>query len=125
MPGVYRSPNSGAAPGKTNYLTVRGEKTIFSGGKGTRIADITDGTSNTIMVVEANDEKAVPWTKPDDFEYDENNPAKGLGGLHPSVFLAGFADGHVESIPNSIPADVLKAFFTRNGHEAIDRNRIP
>ena len=79
MPDVYKSPNSSlAGEGKTNYLTVRGEKTIFSGGKGARIADIADGTSNTIMVVEAADEKAVPWTKPDDFEYDENNPLKGL-----------------------------------------------
>ncbi len=126
MPAVYKSPNSAkAAAGKTVYLTVRGEKTVFSGGKGTRIADITDGTSNTIMTVEANDEEAVPWTKPDDFEYDANNPLKGLGGMHPSVFLAGFADGSVRAISNSIDPKMLKALFTRNGNEPIDWNQVP
>jgi hypothetical protein len=126
MPAVYKSPTSTkSAEGKTNYLTVRGEKTIFSDGKGKRIADISDGSSHTIMTVEVDDEKAVLWTKPDDFEYDENNPVKGLGGLHPGLFLAGFADGSVRVIANSIDATVLKALFTRNGREVIDQNQIP
>lgn len=124
MPNIYRSPNSRVSgEGKTNYLTVRGEKTVFHGATGMKILDIPDGTSNTILVVEVNDEKAVPWTKPDDFDYDENNPMSGLGGMHPSVFLAGFADGHVESLPNTIDAATLKAFFTRNGHEVINREK--
>ena len=33
--------------------------------KGTKIAQITDGTSNTIAAVEVADEAAVPWTKPE------------------------------------------------------------
>ena len=34
MPAVFRDPDSKlAAQGKTNYLTVRGEKTVFSGEK--------------------------------------------------------------------------------------------
>jgi hypothetical protein len=126
MPSVYKCPNSTkAAEGKTNYLTVRGDKTIFSSdGKRRGMVDIPDGTSDTIMVVEANDEKAVPWTKPDDFEYDESNPIKGLVGLHPSVFLAGFADGHVESISISIDAAMLNAFYTSNGGETINRAQM-
>jgi hypothetical protein len=122
MPGVYKSPNSRfSGEGKTNYLTVRGEKTVFSGSKGIRIAEITDGTSNTIMAVEASDEKAVPWTKPDDFEYDEKDPMAGLSGLHASVFLVLFADGSVQAISGSLDADMLKAFFTRNGGEPVNR----
>ena len=38
-------------------------------------------TSHTILVVEADEDRAVIWTKPDDLEYDPANPAKGLGGL--------------------------------------------
>jgi hypothetical protein len=124
MPNIYKAPTSKAGAGKTNYLTVRGEKTIYSGSKGFRIADIADGTSNTIMVVEASDEKAVPWTKPDDFEYDEKDPIKGLVGLQPNEFLALFADGAVRTLPKSIDPKVLKALFTRDGGEAVDPNQI-
>jgi len=125
MPGVYKSPNSGkSAEGKTVYLTPRGETTAFPGSKKIRINDIPDGASNTIMTLEVDDEKAVPWTKPDDFEYDENNPAQGLGGLHPGIFLAGFADGHVQAINSSISAKLLKALFTRNGGEQIDWSQV-
>ncbi len=96
MPAVYKHPNSAVSgQGKTNYLTVRGEKAVFPGTKGVTLKEIIDGTSNTIMTVEVSDEKAVVWTKPDDFEYDEKDPLKGLVGLSPGGFNAGFADGSV------------------------------
>jgi hypothetical protein len=119
MPPEYRSPNSNAGAGKTNYLTVRGENTMFPGKQGVRIADITDGTAHTIAIVEASDDKAVIWTKPDDFEIDNNNPLKGLVGLHPSVFLAGFGDGSVHSLSVMIDPEVIKGLFSRNGGEAV------
>src|SRR5262249_40393880 len=49
MPVVYRSPVSQAPPGHTRYLTVRGRDTAFPGGKGIKLTEIPDGTSNTIM----------------------------------------------------------------------------
>jgi hypothetical protein len=119
MPPEYISPNSNAGAGKTNYLTVRGENTMFPGKQGVRIADITDGTSYTIAIVEASDDKAVIWTKPDDFEIDNNNPLKGLIGLHPSVFLVGFADGSVHTLSVMIDPEVIKGLFSRNGGEAV------
>ncbi len=41
---------------------------------------IEDGTSNTIMIVDARDELAQVWTKPDPFEVDLSAPEKQLGG---------------------------------------------
>lgn len=119
MPAVYRNPNSTVADqGKTNYLTPRGEKTAFPGAKGMTIADITDGSSNTFLTLEVSDDNAVEWTKPDDFEYDDSDPLKGLVGLRSGGFLAGLADGSVRFIAATTDTAILVALFTRNGGEA-------
>jgi prepilin-type processing-associated H-X9-DG protein len=121
---VYRSPASTAKPGMTNYLTVRGMHTAFPGKEGIRLAGIPDGTSNTIMLVEANDAKAVPWTKPDDFPYNEKNPAAGLGGIFPGGFNAAFCDGSVRFIRGTIDAETLRRLFIRDDGQVIDQSKF-
>lgn len=120
MPAIYRSPNSAAEAGKTNYLTIRGKNTVFSGAKGGKMRDIVDGTSNTIVLIESPDAAAVPWTKPDDFEFDPENPAKGLFGMRPGAVIAGFGDGSVRTIPESIDPEILKALFEQNDGKAVN-----
>jgi prepilin-type processing-associated H-X9-DG protein len=124
MPQVYRHPASTAAPGMTNYVTVRGKDTAFPGKEGIRIAEITDGTSNTIMAVEVSDAKAVPWTKPDDFPYDDKNPAAGLGGLFAGGFNAAFCDGSVHFISSAIDAETLRRLFNRHDGQVIDSSKF-
>jgi Protein of unknown function (DUF1559) len=125
MPRVFAASGSkAAAEFKTVYLGVRGEKAAFTGVEGVEIRSFTDGTSNTITVVEANDNSAVIWTKPDDFAIDTPNPAASLVGLREGGFLAAFADGHVQMIADSAPANVIKALFTRNGGEVVDLNAV-
>jgi hypothetical protein len=120
MPATLRSPKSAAEPGRTNYLTVRGKDTMFPGAKGIRVADVTDGLSNTIMIVEVSDSKAVPWTKPDDFEFNDKSPAGGLLGMWSQGFLAALGDGSVRFINRTIDPKVLRDLFIRN-----DGNPIP
>ncbi|MFW5693359.1 MAG: DUF1559 domain-containing protein, partial [Thermoguttaceae bacterium] len=124
MPQIYRSPAGMAAPGRTNYLTVRGEKTAFSGDKGMSFSTFRDGTSNTILALEVDDAKAVPWTKPDDFAHNEEQPGAGLGGLWPDGFLALFGDGSVHKIRKNIDPRTLNALFTRAGGEVVDRSEF-
>jgi hypothetical protein len=128
MPAVYRSPNSRAEPGKTVYLGNASEDGVFAppqnmrGGKapvGVGFRDMRDGTSNTIMVVAASDEAAVEWTKPEDWEMDEDNPLRGLLGMHPNGFLATLCDGSVRFITATIDLDVFRALVTKNGGEAV------
>ncbi|MCE5268205.1 MAG: DUF1559 domain-containing protein [Planctomycetaceae bacterium] len=125
MPSVYRAPASSVAEsGKTNYLAVRGPRTILANEKPVSFAQIRDGLSNTIMTVEVADDRAVPWTKPDDFEYDDKDPLKGLVGLRPDGFIAGLADGSVQIIRRSIDPTALRAMFTRDGGEPVGRETV-
>src|SRR5262249_24889998 len=65
MPPVYKHPFAKpSSPYGTFYQVAVGKGTIFEGKRGTRIQEITDGTSNTILVLTA--AKDVPWTKPED-----------------------------------------------------------
>ena len=125
MPQVYQSPNSTAGEGKTIYLTVRGDKMMFSAPEsaatptGIGFGQVTDGLSNTIMVVEANDDSAVIWTKPDDFVPNEADPRKGLMGLRPGGFQAALGDGSVRFISENIDPKVLMRLFMRADGEAV------
>jgi hypothetical protein len=122
---VYHDPNGPPTPWMTNYLTVRGEDTAFPGKEGIKFAQITDGTSNTIMLVEVNNSQAVPWAKPADFEPNQQNPLAGLVGLRPGGFLAAFCDGSVRFISATTDPQVLKAMFTRNGGEVTAPGSTP
>jgi prepilin-type processing-associated H-X9-DG protein len=121
MPQVYLClSRKGAAEGTTTYRVFVGEGAMFQQGLGTPIQSITDGTSNTIMIVESTD--AVPWTKPDDLKFDLNaKPSlNGAGSPHAGGFNAAFADGAVRFISSKVNVEVLKALITRTGGEVIN-----
>jgi len=117
MPEVYRNLSSPAEPGMSDYLAVTGPGTMFEGTEGRRHEDITDGVSNTIMVVEVNPEEAVIWTKPDDWELDPERPLTGLGHAHPGGFVAGFGDGSVHFISADVDPEVFEALCTIAGED--------
>ena len=85
------------------------------------LTDITDGTSNTLMIVEA--KKAVPWTKPNDVPFDAGKLLPKVGGLRDRVFQGAMCDGSVRGFPMTLKEETLRAIITRNGGEVIDPNQ--
>jgi prepilin-type processing-associated H-X9-DG protein len=122
MPSPYVCPSRAAVePFTTTYQVFTGRGALFEDGKDTKIADVTDGTTNTIMAVEA--DRAVPWTKPDDLPFDPAAPPSffGAGSKHPGGFNALFADGSVRFMKISVGAQTFRALITRAGGEIINQ----
>jgi beta-lactamase regulating signal transducer with metallopeptidase domain len=122
MPKVFQNPRIDK-PGMTNYLAVSGQECMFDGSEnGVRIAQVSDGTSKTISIVEANADLAVEWTKPQDWEFDRANPTSGLGGLWSDRWLATWVDGSTRAVLSSTPPDEIGIQFTRAGGEVKSLN---
>jgi beta-lactamase regulating signal transducer with metallopeptidase domain len=115
MPDVFRSPPDEKGTTNSSYFVLTGPKTMFSGKEGVKILEITGGTSNTIMFVEA--KRDIPWTKPEDIEYDPAKPLPNLGGHFPGGFIAGIADGSVRWISGQTPADVIRDLIDPTGNK--------
>jgi hypothetical protein len=118
MPYEYAPP-----PGKKSkvpaYHTVCkvfvGKGAAFDGREGLPLKEFTDGTSNTILIAEAG--VPVPWTKPEDFAYDPDQPLPNLDGLFKDIIRVGLADGSVRYLPTSLGEKTWRAAITRNGGE--------
>ena len=77
---------------------------------GTTFQEIIDGTSNTIMLVEA--KRNIPWTKPEDIPYDPEKPLPKLGGYFEDGFNVAIADGSVRFFPDTISEKILHLLIT-------------
>jgi hypothetical protein len=117
MPRIYALPprvekRMRMPPGHTVMHVFVGKDAPFEGTVGLRIADITDGLSNTIFVIEAG--KPVPWTKPEDLPFDPHQPLPDLQSPFKDGFRVGMGDGSVIWVNKNVNEQTLRAAITRN-----------
>jgi Protein of unknown function (DUF1559) len=120
MPGTYAPPRGKASkvpPHHTVCRVFHGPGAAFEGQVGLRLQDFLDGTSNTLLVVEAGE--PVPWTQPEGLPYAADRPLPELPTLFRDGFRAAFADGSVRFIRRDTPEAALRALVTRNGNELL------
>jgi len=123
VPAVFVSPasvNRGVV-GESNYMLIRGPRTLFPPAGSWSPGGIRDGAANTLLVVETNN-TLITWTDPTDLEFAVL-PAQfgsgGVGGTHPGGATVVFADGQPGWLPSDTSKSVLDSLVTPAGGEAV------
>ena len=103
----------------TRFQALVGTGGVFDPSLEVKFTDVTDGSGNTLLLVEAGD--PVHWAAPRDLAYKPGGPVPKLGNPAADTFLILLADGSTRALPRGglRPVD-LTAIFTRSGNEVVD-----
>ena len=91
--------------------------TAFEPTRGVDVREFTDGTSNTVLVIETDTQ--IPWTKPDDLHWAPGGPLPKMASLHAGGTHALFADGRTKFLKRTIEPRILVGLLTMNGNEVL------
>jgi hypothetical protein len=118
-PKAFQLPGVKTEEGMTFFQVFTGMNTPFPDRFPTRFpASFTDGTSNTILVIEA--AEPVHWAAPKDLPYSARvSPKKQIGKHFGKGTLVTMCDGSVRMIPATVTEEDLRAAITPNGGEVI------
>jgi hypothetical protein len=122
MPRTYAAPGSKAKklpPYHTVCHVFVGEGAAFEGKEGLRFPqDICDGTSNTILIIEAGE--PVPWTKPEDIHFELNGPLPELRPIFKDIIRVGLGDGSVRYLQwHRLSESTRRAAITRCARDTL------
>ncbi len=122
MPRTYACPSHGA-PGSTNtcYAAITGDNTAMGAGKCVRLGDITDGSSNTLLIVEAC-RLNIPWMKPQDIDaatFTRIGDPNGVSSFHTGGAHILLADGSVRFLSNNVDPELVKLLITCNDGKVV------
>ncbi len=117
---AFWCPSSELPSDFTTYLAVVGENACFHPTKPRAISEITDGTSNTIMVIEVPVKQAVHWMSPHDAD-DQMvlNIGPADKRAHTGGVQAAVADGSVRFLSATMDPETRRAVISINGKEVI------
>jgi prepilin-type processing-associated H-X9-DG protein len=119
---TYRCPSDPNAFG-CSYVALVGPSTVLQAGNGVSMTGITDGTANTIMVVEVQG-RTRSWMEPVDIDvtkmsYLINGGTTEPGSFHPGGANAAFADGSVRFLSGTLDKRTFESMTTISGGEPV------
>ena len=121
MPAIYAPVRGRAKAGETFYQGFSGAHGMLKSGERITFAAITDGLSNTLMVVESG--KPVIWTKPDDMPF-EGKDVPLLGGMFDGAFTAVMGDGAPRRFKKGIDPEMIKRLIDPRDGQVVNINDL-
>ena len=118
MPAIFKTDGVNAA-GKTSLHVFTGPGAPFADDQAPGLASITDGTSNTILMVEAGPDTAAIWTQPGGLDFDPKDPFKALGKLS-DAFRVAMCDGSVRTLQKTISLETLRKLIQSADGEPVE-----
>jgi hypothetical protein len=120
FPTVYRCLSGELPEHHTPYLGLVGESLCFHPTRGRSLSEITDGTSNTLIVMEVALQNSVPWMSPQDADeqmflsLNKDDEVAHMGGVQ-----AALADGSVRFLSATMATETRRAIISINGNETV------
>ena len=128
MPHIYRCPSDEregfGGLEWTSCLAIIGDRTCWPGDGSVSIREITDGTSNTLLVVESHN-SGIHWMEPRDLHVGQmattiNPPGgQGISSFHKGGAHVILADGSLQYISEKTDPEVLRRLIERDDGEEI------
>ncbi len=128
MPSIYSCPSATHdLQGQTSYVAIVGPHTAWPGASARTVSEITDGTTNTVLVLECNDQNT-QWLEPQDLELSValevlasedmaaagNHKSEGFFYRYYHGRNMAMADGSVRFAGNRVGQEVWSALFIVN-----------
>lgn len=126
----YRSPRSETKPNGTNYVVVTRSDlaaiaggqgaTAFPGAHGRKLADLRDGTANTILVIEIRNSD-IEWSEPRDIDFSQlsTDPSAPNSINQVGSILVLMGDGSARRLDSQTPLETIQAMLTADGSERV------
>ena len=120
VPYVYRCPSVALPPGFTSYLGIVGSNACFHPTAPRAFSEMTDGTTDTLMVFEVAQEQAVHWMAPQDaseemvLNFGKDGKLNHTGGTE-----AALADGRVLFLSENLDTETLRALISIAGNDRV------
>lgn len=127
MPMVYLCPSDPNFEGggtDTSYVAVAGASAVFTP-EGRMMGSVTDGTSNTLSVVEMSN-SGIHWAEPRDWDlasalFVVNGGPGEISSQHPGCANVSHLDGSVRNLKDGMDPEGLEAMTTVDGGEPVNR----
>lgn len=124
MPDIYAldATDPGFAKGHTRFQVLQAKGGVFDGDKATTLAEMTDGTSNTLLMVEGGE--PIEWTRPDELRFDPQGAMPKLGNPAHREFLILRGDASTQPIAREISAELFWPLVTKDANDKVEWGRL-